>query len=77
MGKKIIDYNEVIYLIDKELDRIGWDKEEAIAHIQFYYGVKSRMHLKDDELFEFLEFLKAIKKPSRFIPKIKRYTNRF
>ena len=77
MGEKTIDYNEVIYLVDKELNRIGWSKEKAINHIQFYYGVKSRMHLQDDQLLEFLEFLKAYKKPSKFRPKVKRYTDKF
>ena len=77
MGQKTIDYNEIIYQIDQELKRIGWTKEKAVNHIQFFYGVKSRMHLKDDELLEFLDFLKAYKKPSRFKVKVKRYTDRF
>ncbi len=77
MDKNTIDYNEVIYLIDHELKRIGWSQEKAVNHIQFFYGVKSRMHLKDDELLEFLDFLKAYKKPSRFKVKVKRYTDRF
>ena len=77
MGQKTIDYNEIIYQIDQELKRIGWTKEKAVSHIQFFYGVKSRMHLKDDELLEFLDFLKAYKKPSRFKVKVKRYTDRF
>ena len=59
MVQKTIDYNRVIYLIDNELKRINWSQEKAQNYIQFYYGVKSRMHLKDNELFEFLEFLKA------------------
>ena len=77
MGENTIDYNEIIYQIDQELKRIGWTKEKAVNHIQFFYGVKSRMHLKDDELLEFLDFLKAYKKPSRFKVKVKRYTDRF
>ncbi len=77
MDKNTIDYNEIIYQIDQELKRIGWTKEKAVNHIQFFYGVKSRMHLKDDELLEFLDFLKAYKKPSRFKVKVKRYTDRF
>ena len=77
MGQKTIDYNEIIYQIDQELKRIGWTKEKAVNHIQFFYGVKSRMHLKDDELLEFLDFLKAYKKTSRFKVKVKRYTDKF
>lgn len=74
---KTLDYNEVIYQIDQQLERIGWDKDKAIAHIQFFYGCKSRIHLKDEELLEFLEFLKAYKKPSRFQLKLKRYKEGF
>ena len=77
MGKNTIDYNEVIYQIDKELKRISWTTEKAVNHIQFYYGVKSRMHLKDDDLLEFLDFLRAYKKPSKFKVQVKRYTDRF
>lgn len=74
---RILDYNDIIYQIDQQLERIGWSKDKAIAHIQFFYGCKSRMHLKDDELLEFLEFLKAYKKPSRFQLKVKRYKEQF
>ena len=73
----VLDYNNIIYQIDTELNRIGWSKDKAIAHIQFFYGCKLRMHLKDEELLEFLEFLKAYKKPSRFQLKVKRYTEQF
>lgn len=74
---RILDYNDIICQIDQQLERIGWSKDKAIAHIQFFYGCKSRMYLKDKELLEFLEFLKAYKKPSRFQLKVKRYTERF
>lgn len=74
---RVLDYNDIIYQIDQQLERIGWSKDKAIAHIQFFYGRKSRMHLKDEELLEFLEFLKSYKKPSRFQLKVKRYKERF
>ena len=66
MDEKTIDYNEVIYQIDQELKRIGWSQEKAVNHIQFYYGAKSRIHLKDDELLEFWEFLKSVKTHEKF-----------
>lgn len=77
MGKNTIDYNEIISQIDKELERIGWSQKKAIAYIQFYYGCKSRIHLKDDELLDFLDFLKSCKKPSKFKLGVKRYTDNF
>ncbi len=77
MEQNILDFWDVIAQIDQELKRIGWSQEKAVNHIQFYYGVKSRMHLKDDELLEFLEFLKAYKKPSKFKLGVKRYMNKF
>ena len=66
MAEKTIDYNALIYQIDQELNRINWSQEKAVNHIQFYYGVKSRMHLKDDELLEFWEFLKSVKTHKKF-----------
>ena len=77
MGQNILEFWDVIGQIDQELKRIGWSQEKAVNHIQFYYGVKSRMHLKDDELLEFLEFLKAYKKTSKFKLGVKRYMNKF
>lgn len=61
MAEKTIDYNDIICQINNELSRINWNQEKAVNHIQFYYGVKSRMHLEDNELLEFLEFLKSVK----------------
>ncbi len=50
MDETTLDYKDIVYQIDNELKRINWSKDKAVKHIQFFYGVKSRMHLKDDEL---------------------------
>lgn len=79
--KNSIEYQDVINGIDTELKRINWSLEKAVDHIQFYYGVKSRIHLKDNELLEFWEFLKSVKTHEKFkinslkikSPRIKRY----
>ena len=73
MGQNILDFWDVIAQIDQELKRIGWSQEKAVNHIQFYYGVKSRMHLKDDELLDFLEFLKSMKTHERFRIKLPKF----
>ena len=74
MDETILDFWDVIAQIDAELERLGWSKEKAIAHIQSRYGCKTRWKLKDDELLEFLAYLKAYSYPSRFQLKLKRYT---
>ena len=69
-----IEYQDVIDGIDTELKRIHWSQERAINHIEFYYGVRSRIHLKDDELLEFWQFLKSVTTHEKFrikLPRIK------
>ncbi len=77
----VMEYSEIIYQIDFHLKRIGWSKKKAVEHIKFYYSVKSRIHLNDFQLLEFLDFLKStesqkslqLKLPSFKPLKIKRY----
>lgn len=53
------DWDEVISSIDDQMKRIGWTVEIAENYLQKTYGVKSRLHLKDGMLFEFLEYLSS------------------
>ena len=71
---KVFDYNDIIYQIDLELTRIGWSIEQAKDYLEFAYGVKSRVRLSDEELLEFLAFLRNYQVTSRFkieLPKIR------
>ena len=53
------DWNEVISSIDAQMKRIGWTVEIAQNYLQKTYGVKSRLHLNDGMLIEFLEALSS------------------
>gem|GEM_PF-1099369 len=53
------DWNEVISSIDAQIKRIGWTVEIAQNYLQKTYGVKSRLHLKNAQILEFLEALRS------------------
>ena len=57
------NWSEVIEEIDLEMKRINWSVEIAQNYLQKTYGVKSRLHLKDAMVFEFLEYLRSIPTP--------------
>ena len=52
------DYWDIIHQTDGEFKRIGWSIQEAKDYLEFAYGAKSRAQLNDQELLEFLSFLK-------------------
>ena len=52
------DYWDIIHQTDAEFKRIGWSIRDAKDYLDFAYGAKSRMQLNDQELLEFLSFLK-------------------
>ncbi len=54
------DWNEVMAEIDAQLKRINWTVEIAQNYLQRTYGVKSRLHLKDAMVIEFLEYLRSM-----------------
>ncbi len=54
----LVDWNDLIAEIDTEMMRIGWSKHQGQGHLQAHYGVESRKKLTDDQLFEFLAYLK-------------------
>ena len=53
------DWNVVMSEIDAEMKRIGMSVEIAQNYLLKTYGVKSRLHLKDAMVFEFLEALRS------------------
>ena len=52
------DYWDIIHQTDAEFKRIGWSIQDAKDYLKFAYGAKSRAQLNDQELLEFLSFLK-------------------
>ena len=54
-----VDFNDLIAAIDVEMKRLGWDKAQGRRYIIEKYAVKSRVKLSDEQLFEFLDYLKS------------------
>ncbi len=52
------DFNEVIRSIDEQMRRLNWSRGEGKDYLIKTYGVKSRLKLTDEQLIEFLEYLK-------------------
>jgi hypothetical protein len=54
-----IDLSEVIAQTDVELKRLGWTHVQGRRHLEKTYSKRSRQHLTDAELIEFLNYLTA------------------
>lgn len=61
-----IDLSDAIAQIGAEIERIGWTKKQGSTYLQETYGKKTRAELTEDELLEFLHYLKAL--PSKDHP---------
>ncbi len=55
-----IEWQQVMDDIDREMERLGWDKQTGKKHLIDTYGVKSRLYLTDAQLIEFCNYLKNI-----------------
>ncbi len=55
--RPIIDWNELLEAMDKEMKRLGWGVEDGRAYLQHKYHKKSRLALTDEEALEFYQFL--------------------
>ena len=63
-----IDLSDAIAQIGTEIERIGWTKKQGSTYLQQTYGKKTRAELTEDELLEFLHYLKAL--PSQGHPSL-------
>jgi hypothetical protein len=54
-----IDLSEVIAQTDVELKRLGWTHIQGRRYLEKTYSKRSRQHLTDAELIEFLDYLTA------------------
>lgn len=58
-SKSPIDLSEIIAQTDVELKRLGWTSTQGRRYLQQTYDKRSRQHLTDQELLEFLDFLQS------------------
>ena len=54
-----VDLSDLISQIGVEIQRIGWNKKQGSNYLQTKYQKKTRAELTQQELIEFLAFLKA------------------
>lgn len=54
-----IDLAPLFLQIEQEMERIHWTKEQGRDHLKRTYGKRSRQQLTDEELLDFLNYLKA------------------
>lgn len=58
------DFSSDIAKTDIELKRLRWTQEQGRAHLLKAYGKRSRQHLTDDELLDFLHYLESLSTPT-------------
>jgi hypothetical protein len=54
-----IDFNEIKNKTDVEIKRLGWTKDQGRDFLLQTYGKRSRLHLTDEELLDFLNYLES------------------
>lgn len=54
-----MDFSDIIAQTNLELKRLGWTSEQGRKHLLETYGKRSRQLLTDEELVEFLDYLKS------------------
>ncbi|MGL4879581.1 MAG: hypothetical protein ACRC8K_00770, partial [Waterburya sp.] len=54
------DFNKIKQLTDIEIKRLGWTRDQGRSHLQKTYGKRSRLHLSNEELYNFYCYLKSI-----------------
>lgn len=54
-----LDFSDIIARTDIELKRLNWTQEQGRDYLLATYGKKSRLHLSDGELLEFLHYLES------------------
>ncbi|HAO13250.1 MAG TPA: hypothetical protein DCQ51_19300 [Planktothrix sp. UBA8407] len=57
------DFSSDIAKTDIQLKRLRWTQEQGRAHLLKAYGKRSRQHLTDDELLDFLHYLESLSTP--------------
>jgi hypothetical protein len=60
-----VDLSDIIAHTDVELKRLGWTNAQGRRYLEQTYSKRSRQHLSDVELTEFLDYLKAQPAPTK------------
>jgi hypothetical protein len=60
-----MDFNEIKQKTDIEIKRLGWTKDDGREFLKSRYGKRSRLHLTDEQLLEFLSYLEQQPTPVR------------
>lgn len=55
-----LDFNEIKRLTDIEIKRLGWKKDQGRNYLMKKYGKRSRLHLTDRQLLDFLIDLRSL-----------------
>ena len=55
----VVYWDDLIRQIDAQMERIGWTVERGRQYLLNKYGVRSRLLLSDEQVFEFLDFLET------------------
>jgi hypothetical protein len=58
-----VDLSDIIAQTDVELKRLGWTQAQGRRYLEKVYEKRSRQHLTDAELIEFLDYLKSQPNP--------------
>ena len=69
------NFAEIKHLIDIEMKRLNLTKDQGRNYVLQNYGKKSRLHLSDEELLNFLYHLRSFKINN--LPPILKTTNKF
>ena len=56
---EILEWDNVVSDIDAEMIRLGWDVERGEQYLVEQYEVRSRLRLSDEQILEFLGYLKS------------------
>jgi hypothetical protein len=59
-SREPIDLSELIALSDVEMERVGWNKKRGQTHLRQTYSKQTRAELDEDQLLEFLHYLRAL-----------------
>lgn len=58
-----MDFNEIKQKTDIEIKRLSWTKDQGKEFLMSHYGKRSRLHLTDEQLLEFLHYLEKLPNP--------------
>ncbi len=58
-----IDLSDLITRTNVEIKRLGWNNQKGREYLERKYNKRSRQHLDDEELLEFLHYLESLPSP--------------